>query len=207
MTWWEKSSAALFYDTDGTYGTNLDALPTDLTTSDDGDYSANDLGDDEIIISSDQPDADAITSQSDHADSFNSQLKLWSSFVHTPDPDCAKLGDSAPNGRSSFSVDDADASIKDFCSDTNLYNEFFTPPISKGTGETKDGNTKALGASGSYETNSGNDKLWIGAYFANGSCTGMYTWSPKGEGLCDTDLCLDRFRAIVNGVCDILIRG
>ncbi|KAL3454210.1 hypothetical protein BJX65DRAFT_301996 [Aspergillus insuetus] len=198
LEWWEKSSAALFYDTDGTFGVNADALPADITTYEDGDYSAYDLDDDDIIVSSADPATDVITSDADYTDSFNSQIKLWSSFVHTPDPECAKSGDSAPVGRSSFSAADADASIKDFCSDTNLYDVVFTPPISQGTGQTIDGKTKALGASGGYEINSGKDKLWVGAYFASGSCTGMYTWPPTGQGLRDTDLCLDRFRAIVN---------
>ncbi|KAL2830891.1 hypothetical protein BDW59DRAFT_158326 [Aspergillus cavernicola] len=201
-SWEKKTRALLVYESDGTFGVNVGALPTDITSnSEDGYYSAHDLEEDEIFTLPNQVDTVTLAPDSDYPDTFNSEIEQWSTYVNTPDPKCAKSGDSAPSGRSSFSAADAEKKIKDFCSDTDLYGRVFTPPISQGTGETKDGKTKALGAYGSYEINGGKDNLWLGAFFASGSCTGMYTWPPTGDGLRDTDLCIDRFRAIING-CD-----
>lgn len=202
LDWEPKTSAMFLTEGNGTFGINGgELLADDFTTNDDGSYVANDLDDSDIITLSDQTDTDTLAPDTDFPETYRNQIREFSSYINTPDPKCAKSGSSNPSGRSAFSVSEADAKIKDFCSDKNLYNHVFTPPIDQGTGQTKDGKGKSLGASGSYSINGGKDKLWIGAYFASGSCTGMITWPPTGEGLRDTDLCMDRLRTIMNGVC------
>lgn len=205
LEWHPKTSAIFLTSGNGTFGINGGELAADgFTTNDDGSYVANDLDDSDIITLPDEADTDTLAPESDYPAAYNSQMREFSSYVNTPDPTCAKSGSSDPSGRSAFTVSEADAKIKDFCSDKNLYNHVFTPPINQGCGVTKDGKGKSLGASGSYSINGGKDKLWIGAYFASGACIGMQTWPPKGEGLRDTDLCMDRLRTIMNGVCRYL---
>ncbi|KAL4935723.1 hypothetical protein BDV06DRAFT_206435 [Aspergillus oleicola] len=203
--WFKRSNAMLVYNSDGGFGVNAGALSIDIVTTsdDDGDddaYTAHDV-DDDALITLEQSDSDIITPESDYSDDFNSQVSQWSSYVNTPDPECAKSGTDALEGRVAFTVAEADAKIKTFCGATELYDSVFTPSINQGTGQTPDGKGKSLGASGSYDINDGKDKLWIGAFFAGGSCTGKITWPPTGNGLRDTDLCIDRLRTIVNG-CD-----
>jgi hypothetical protein len=206
LEWHPKTSAMFLTQGNGTFGINGGELSADgFTTNDDGSYVANDLDDSDIITLPDEADTDTLAPESDYPTTYNSQMREFSSYVNTPDPTCAKSGSSNPSGRSAFTVSEADAKIKDFCSDKNLYNHVFTPPIDQGCGVTKDGKGKSLGASGSYSINGGKDKLWIGAYFASGACIGMTTWPPKGEGLRDTDLCMDRLRTIMNGVRQYLL--
>ncbi|KAF3385480.1 hypothetical protein F1880_001727 [Penicillium rolfsii] len=202
IEWHPKLSALLLPTSNGTFGINVDELSADgFTTNDDGSYVAHDLDDSEIITLPNQVDTDTLVPESDYPSKYNSQLQEFSTYVNTPDPTCAKSGSSSPSGRSAFSASEADAKIQEFCNDKNLYNHVFAPPIDQGCGKTKNGKGKALGGSGNYKINGGKDNLWIGAYFASGSCVGMDTWPPTGEGLRDTDLCLDRLRAIISG-CD-----
>lgn len=185
---WKKNEALLVYDKSGGFGVNAAALSADgFNTSDDGSYTAYDVDADEVIML-EYSDDDKITPEPDYPDTFNSQMRVWSKYLHTPDPMNAKSEDSAPDGVLAFSVSDADAKIKEFCSNSKLYNTVLTSPISTGTMQTKDGRGKALGISGSYDINGGTDKLWLGANSASGSCTGMETWPPRGNGLRDTDL-------------------
>lgn len=202
IEWQPKTSAMFLTQGNGTFGINGGELSADdFTTNTDGSYVANDLDDSDIITLSDEADIDTLAPETDYPATFINQMREFSSYVNTPDPTCASSGSGNPSGRSAFSVSEADAKIRDFCSDTKLYNHVFTPPIDQGCGTTKDGKGKSLGASGSYSINGGKDNLWIGAYFASGGCTGMTTWPPQGEGLRATDLCMDRLRTIMNGVC------
>ncbi|KAL4811263.1 hypothetical protein BDV18DRAFT_7414 [Aspergillus unguis] len=198
--WYKRDGSLLVYNSDGTFGFNSGSITDDVSISADGTYEAHDLGDDEIIELPDQADTDTITPESDYPDDFNSQVQQWSTYVNRPSPTCAKSGDDAPSGRSSFTVADADARIKALCGNTGLYDTVFVHPIDVGTGQTKDGRGKALGVIDSSDINDGQDKLWLSASFA-GSCVGMTPWPPTGDGLRDTDLCMDRFRAVVNS-CD-----
>ncbi|KAL4931665.1 uncharacterized protein BDV17DRAFT_288726 [Aspergillus undulatus] len=197
--WFRRTNALLVYDSDGNFGVNTGALPNDVATDDeaDTDYTANDLGDDEVVTLDNDPDTDTLAPDSDYPDDFNSQIRQWSGYIDTPAPECA----GSSGDRKSFTAADGENAIKSFCGNTGLYDMVFTPPINQGTGQTPDGKGKALGASGSYDVNGGSDKLWIGAYFAGGACTGTVTWPPTGAGLRDTDLCMDRFRTVLNG-CD-----
>ncbi|KAH7133017.1 hypothetical protein EDB81DRAFT_128457 [Dactylonectria macrodidyma] len=200
--WYERSFALLVYGDDGTFGVNTAALPSDVATNndDDKDYTANDLGDDEVVELANDPDTDTLAPDSDYSEDFQNELRQWAGYVRTPAPKCA----GSAVDRIAFPASDAEAAIKDFCSEDGLYGNVFVPPINMGTGRTTDGKGKALGASGNYETNGGKDKIWVGAYFAGGSCIGSITWPPTGAGLRDTDLCMDRFRTVLNGVCVLL---
>ncbi|KAL5341746.1 hypothetical protein BJX70DRAFT_395479 [Aspergillus crustosus] len=167
IDWYKKTDALLLYENNGTFGINTDALPEAISAdSVDGDVSAHDLGEDEVITLTGGADYYTITSLSDYSDSFNNEMTQWSSYVNIPEPDSE-----------------------------DLYGTVFVPPIAVGTGLTKDGQTKALGVASSSEINGGKDNLWLGVSFASGSCTGTFTWPPTGAGLLDTDLCMDRLRS------------
>lgn len=197
--WFKKSNALLVYNSNGTFGVNTDALPSDVTTQGDADtdYTANDLGKDEVVELANDPDTDTLMPDSDYPEDFRNQLQQWARYIDTPTPKCVESAD----GHISFSASDAETAIKNFCSNDALYGNVFIPPINIGTGQTADGKAKVLGLSGSYDINGGNDKIWLGAYFAGGSCGGFTTWPPSGAGLRDTDLCMDRFRAALYEVC------
>ncbi|KAJ5086515.1 hypothetical protein NUU61_007822 [Penicillium alfredii] len=196
--WMTRSSAVFLTSDNGTFGINQDRLDQ-FTQSSEGAEVSDIVGQDVGELSN-KADSETLSPDSDYPESFRSEMEAFSKYYHVPEPKCARQGD-APSDRSPFTTSEADEKIKDFCKDEGFWDTVFTPPINQGTGQTKDGKGKALGASGDFKINDGKDKLWIGAYFAGGGCTGFTTWPPKGKGLRDTDLCIDRLRTIMNS-CD-----
>ncbi|KAF4985137.1 hypothetical protein FDECE_16788 [Fusarium decemcellulare] len=191
--WFQRSFALLVYGDNGTFGVNTAALPSDVATEndDDKDYTANDLGDDEVVELANDPDTDTLVPDSDYSEDFRNDLRQWAGYVRTPAPKCAGSADD----RIAFPASDAEAAIKDFCSADGFYGNVFVPPINIGTGATTDGKGKALGVSGNYETNGGKDKIWLGAYFAGGACIGTVL---NG---CDTDTTTSKYGGRLKEVC------
>lgn len=112
-------------------------------------------------------------------------------------PKCAGTPTSTP--QVAFPQPDADALIRQFCSNRAYWNLDIVPLVSFGTGLTSDGRHKALGASDSFPINEGTDNLWLGLSFKEDSCVGSF---PFTFGTNDDERlahCVDRFRIVLNG--------
>ncbi|KAL4796546.1 hypothetical protein BDV19DRAFT_388053 [Aspergillus venezuelensis] len=202
LDWYSRGGAMIVLADNETFSLNTAALSNDVLTTSDSDgnddaYTLHDV-DDEEVATIDLTEA-TLVSATDFSSDFNNEIFQWSSYVRTPEPECAKTGSDAPSDRVSFNVDEAEEQIKEFCSNKDNYGTLLTTFINQGTGETRDGARKAMGLDSGVTV--GNGVLWIGAYYGGGSWNGNQTWPQTGPGLLDTDLCLDRFRTILNG-CD-----
>ncbi|KAL4887517.1 hypothetical protein BJY04DRAFT_212553 [Aspergillus karnatakaensis] len=198
--WFSRGGAMFVISENGTFSVNTASLSNDtLTTADtdnnDDAFTLHDVDDGEVITL-DLTDGLAAT---EYTDDYNAGLFQWSTYVRTPEPECAKTGQDAPSDRASFTVDEAEEQIKAFCKAEGNYGTVLTTFINQGTGATRDGAPKVLGLDWGVPV--GDRVLWLGAYYGGGSWNGNRTWPQGGPGLRDTDLCLDRFRTILHG-CD-----
>ncbi|KIN02978.1 hypothetical protein OIDMADRAFT_65754, partial [Oidiodendron maius Zn] len=108
-----------------------------------------------------------------------------------PAPNCAANGISFPQPA-------AQSFITKFCSEKQWWNTVLVPAISFGTGQTKDGRSKALGVSDSFDLDGTTNQLWAGIMFANETCTGFFDVAIGQNDQEKIDYCMARFNPILN---------
>lgn len=114
---------------------------------------------------------------------------------------CARQGDVVPEGVSAFNLGEAKDKITQFCSDKKYWDTEIVPAVSFGTGMTKDGRHKALGADDSFTINDGKDNLWVGLGFSEDACVGSFAFALGKTDDDKINHCTDRFMELITGVC------
>ncbi|PQE03243.1 hypothetical protein CJF30_00005738 [Rutstroemia sp. NJR-2017a BBW] len=98
-----------------------------------------------------------------------------------------------------FSRSDAINSINDFCSHTAYWDLTIVPPISMGTGSTKNGKPKATGVDNSKGDNRAVDNgIWLMAKMAQDGCSGSFPFGHGNTADQKKQYCVDRYMTILD---------